>query len=920
MVIRTPDHRLRVFVSSTLKELAEERKVVRQAILKLRLTPIMFESGARPYPAQELYKSYLSQSQIFIAIYWQSYGWVAPGAHISGLEDEYNLSAKMPRLIYIKKPAPNREPDLTGLLDRIRNDNSSCYTSFSTTKELRELVQNDLALLLTEQFEAINSIKHPSLETRQHPPTNVPVPRNALIGRELELTTTRNLLLRDDTALITLTGTGGTGKSRLALQIGLEMLDHFKDGVYLVKLESVNDPELVISTIAETVGIRETLGSQPIAEMLKNLLRDKQTLLLLDNFEQVLEAAPGVAELLEACPRLKAVATSRTPLRLRAERELPIPPLAVPTLENFTDLSRLSQYAAVELFIQRAQAVRPEFTVTNANAAAVAEICYRLDGLPLAIELAAARIKMLTPHELLARLGHRFDLLRGGTRDLPERQRTLRGTIDWSYNLLNEADRKLFRRLSTFVGGWTLEAAEAVCDIDGDLAQSLEDTLETLIDNNLVIPIQETEGQWRFGMLATIHEYASERLIESDEADTIYCQHAQYYLGFVKMIEPRIRSAERVRWHQVMLKEFGNIREVLEWVCRTGSCIETGQLIIITIGTLWVTSGYIAESQQWCTQIMSLSDESTPIAIRAGLLSVAAWIAWGRGDHSFAQTSVDKSLELYRSLDDKTSEDKRIYAASMVIRGMLASASRDLVTATAMYQMSIELLKEIKDHWLEALALSWLGNVALYENDRDRALTLHNQSIKLARQQGDPSGLIPSLMSSGQIAMLDGDFSKARSIFYEAEDLLRKTGDHWSLSWALNDLGHIALMDGELNQASTYLIEALTLANALGNRRVLLIILTGTAVIIARRSKEIPDTHPKHLAGLALAGRLCGATEPYIHMPGVFVWVNLKTLYESDITRVKSLLGADLWENAYFEGQSMPFDQAIALAIQSLKE
>lgn len=920
MIIRTPDHRLRVFVSSSLKELAEERKVVRQAILRLHLAPIMFESGARPHPAQELYKSYLTQSQVFIGIYWQSYGWVAPGMQISGLEDEYQLSEGMPRLIYIKNPASNREPALKGLLDLIRNDNTSCYTFYSTAGELEELVQNDLALLLTERFEAMEPNEQPPIETLPHPLTNLPIPRNALIDREGELATASNLLLRDDIALVTLTGAGGTGKSRLALQLGIEMSDHFKDGVHLVKLESITDPDLVISTIAETLGIRETTGSRPIGYMLKDFLREKQMLLLLDNFEQVVMAGPEVAELLEFCPGLKCVVTSRTPLRLRAEKELPVPPLSAPSPEKFTELYSLSQYASVELFIQRAQAVMPDFVVTNANAAAVAEICYRLDGLPLAIELAAARIKMLTPHELLIRLEQRFDILRSGTRDLPERQRTLRGAIDWSYNLLHAEEKKLFRRLSIFIGGWTLEAAETVCDLDDDLSKNLDDALASLIDNNLVIKIQENEERWRFGMLATIHEYAYERLIESDEADIIHNQHAQYYLGFVKMVEVRFRSAERVRWRQIIQQEFGNIRRVLEWVSTTGNCIEIGQQIITTLGVLWVTCGYIAEGQQWCTQIMSLADESTPIATRLGLLSVAGWIAWAQGNHFLAQASVDESLEIFRSAEKKTLDEKHAYATVMILGGILASASRDLTTAAAMYQKSIELLRETRDQWWEALALSFLGDIALYENDSARAVDLHDQSIKLARQQGDPWCLVPSLMSTAQAAVLDGDLTKARSCFLEAEDLLRKTGDHWSLSWALNDLGHIALIIGEIDQASVYFLEALTLANSLGNQGALLIILTGSAAIIAGHWKEHQDTQPQHLAKLVLAGRLCGTTGPHIHTPGVFVWSDSKMLYDTDISQVRSLLGDDLWEKSYSEGENIPFDQAITLAIQSLRE
>ncbi len=878
----------------------------------------MFDGGARPHPAQELYKSYLIQSQIFIGIYWQSYGWKAPDMSISGLEDEYNLSNKKPRLIYIKNPAPNRDHALTDLLDRIQTDNSSCYTSFLDCSQLAELIQNDLALLLTEHFEDNNYTIQSSANVLQHPPTNVPVPRNRLVNRKQELATARNLLLQPDTALITLTGAGGAGKSRLALQIGIDMREDFKDGVYLVRLESISDANLVIATIGETLGIREVSGSRPIDEMLMEFLRDKQMLLLLDNFEQVVAIAPFIAQLLEACPKMKSIVTSRVPLRLRAERVIPVPPLEVAIPEKAGDLNNLSQYAAVELFVQRAQAVKPNFSVTQANASAIAEICYRLDGLPLAIELAAARIRLLTPQELLIRMENRFDLLNNGPRDLPERQRTLRDAIDWSYGLLSDPEKKLFRRLSIFAGSWTLEAASSVCNVNDDISPYLDDTLISLLDNNLIIPLQETEDGERYGMLSTILEYASGRLEESGEADLMRTQLAQYYCDFIRMVEPRIRSSERMHWQQVMMQEFRNIRGVMEWILSSGRCLEIGQQIVITIGMLWVTSGSFTEGEKWCNGILSLSGNSTSVPIRSALLGIAGLVSWAKGEFSSARDKMDECLTLLDQLEIKTLADKHLLAQALIVRGMLASTTRDLATATKMLQRGIELFKATNDKWYEAIAFSWLGEVAIYENDRDRGKDLQNQSIRLAREQGDPWCLVPPLMSSAQVALVDRDLIKSRAILLEAITLLRKTGDQWSLSFALNELGHIALMEGELDQGCAYFLEGLTLANTLGNLRVLVLSLAGTAAIIARRSLPATNDQQPDTSTKALAARLCGAIVPYIDKPGVFIWLDTKMLYEESLAQVKSLVDEEIWNKSYSEGQNIPLGQAVATGIELL--
>jgi predicted ATPase len=910
MVIRTPDHRLRVFVSSTLKELAEERTAVRAAILKLRLTPVMFESGARPHPPKELYRSYLAQSQIFVGVYWQSYGWVAPGMTISGLEDEYQLSTGMPNLIYVKKPAPEREPALSAFLNRIREQSTGSYAYFSTAAELEDLVENDLAVLLTERFESLKQVEARPAESPMLPPSNVPVPRNRLVDREQELASAQRLLLADDTALLTITGAGGTGKSRLAIEVGLSLREHFEDGAYMVGLEPIADPGRVVAAIAEVLGIREAAGGRPVGEILKESLRTRHALLLLDNFEQVVMAAPAVAEILEACPELKILVTSRTPLRLRAERVMPLAPLPVPPPDAPDDPGYLLQYAAVELFLQRARANRPDFAITHENAAALAEICERLDGLPLALELAAARIKLLSPDELSRRLSHRFDLLRGGTRDLPERQQTLRGAIDWSYRLIGETEKQLLRRAAVFASGWTLEAARTVCDLDGTLAPQLEEALASLIDSSMVITLAgEAATMSRFGMLSTIHEFASEQLMESGEWDEVHCQHAQYCLDFVQEAEPRLRSIERSRWQAILPAEFQNIRATLEWIYRTRQCISVGQEITVGLGFAWHFCGYLAEGEEWCHCFLEVSDEATPALVRAGLLCWAGELAWARGNQESAIAQLDQSLAL---LSDQ--RDWHLLAHALLMRGMCALSARDLARARPMFERCIELYREIGDLWYEAVAVSWLGDLAVYENDGERARILHERSMELAKAQGDPWCRIPALMPMGQQAVVDGDLERAYPLCVEAESILRDVGDRWSLCWPLNDLAFLAIMNDDLALAGENLREGLVIGHTLGNLRSVVVALAAAAAVLAGRSHETPAG-----ADITLAPRLCGATLAHVHQAGLFIWPDTKTIYDGATHKVLSLIGIDSWKTGFAEGRQLALDQAVRLALEALK-
>lgn len=782
-VIRTPDYRLRVFVSSTLRELAQERDAVRQAILRLRLAPVMFELGARPHPADDLYQAYLSQSHVFVGIYWQSYGWVAPGKQLSGLEDEYRLSAGMPRLLYIRSPAPDRQPALERLLARIQDENAGCYKAFSTADELRELVENDLALLLTERFEAAGLPDDAALASAQQPMTNVPFPRNPLVGRETELRAGCDLLMREDVALVTLTGPGGGGKSRLGIQIALELRDRFADGVYLVMLEALTHHEQVVPTIARTLGVPEPTEGGTIRQALKAFLCGKSVLLLLDNFEHVLPAAPGIGELLESCPRAKILVTSRSPLRLRAERELPVPPLSLPPRVDTFDLEPLSQYAAVRLFIERAQAVRPDFQVNSENAPAVAEICHRLDGLPLAIELASARIRMLSPQALLLRLEHSFDVLRGGTRDLPERQQTLHDAIQWSYDLLGDPEKRLLRSLSVFAGGWTFEAADAVCNAADAEPVDVFDALERLIDLNLVKPPREAGGELFLATLETIREFALQRLAESGESERVRRRQARFYLSLVEQAEPELQASGHARWADRLAEEHGNLRVVLDWCLAHDA--EQGLRMCGSLWRYWEMHAGIGEARGWVEEYLQLT--SAPTAARAKALVVAAATAVYQRDLSVARTRVEEALTIYRRLGDKAGTGRALNEL-----GLVASYQGDVESARRSLEQSLAIKRGLGDRWAVANSLNNLGIVAGYQGDYEAAYSLHEESLAIHRSLSEPAGVAIAAGNLAHDAMHLGRLEEARTLHEESLRLFGRMGDKDGVAECLERLAMLA--------------------------------------------------------------------------------------------------------------------------------
>jgi len=817
-IIRTPDQRLRVFVSSTLQELAAERAAAREAIERLRFAPVMFELGARPHPPKDLYRAYLEQSHVFIGIYWQKYGWVAPDMTVSGLEDEYNLAGVKPKLIYIKNPAPEREPRLKALLDRIKNDEVS-YKYFTTADELRDSIENDLAMMLSESFEItqpIAIIRPPDAPAgppaRRH---NLPQPPTALIDRHSELDALRQLLPRNDVSLVTLIGPGGTGKSRLALQVALDSLDVFEDGVFQVSLAALTDPDLVAAAIATTLDLHETLNGRPLLETLITFLKDKHLLLLLDNFEQVIEAASLVADLLQACERLTLLVTSRVPLHVRGEREYAVPPLELPPpaspLRSGGDREGedWEQYASIQLFVQRARDVRPNFALTAENAAAIAEICRRLDGLPLAIELAAARTRLLTPAALLKRLSISLDVLGQGARDLPERQQTLHNAITWSYNLLDPVRQRLFRRLSVFVGGWTFDAAEAVCNADGAIDGDMFDHMVMLVDNSLIKRSDSASGEPRFGLLQTMRDYALASLCEGSEEADLHRRHAEYFLSLTREADRQLRGADQLAWFDRLEAERDNVRAAYEWFLAQPDRLDDAVALSTALGWFWFVRGRWTEGRQWLDEALTRqaktnSTQQRAAQSRAPALTMAGLLAAYQGDSACARAYMTESVALNRA-----AKDLRQLAYALTVLGLEVQWRDSAAASRPINAESIDLFRQINDRWGLAYALYQDGTAAFWQGDYALTRERYQDSLALFRAVGDRWHSSVPLARLGDLAYRVGDYAAAQSLYSESLALCREHRDQHGIVSALHSLGDVARARGEWAQAATYYQDSL---------------------------------------------------------------------------------------------------------------
>jgi predicted ATPase/class 3 adenylate cyclase len=649
------------------------------------------------------------------------------------------------------------------------------------------------------------------LKTLATRPNNLTAQPTPLVDRTQDVESLRQLLSEQGVRLVTLIGPGGTGKTRLSLQVAADLLDQFESGVYFVALAPIDDPTLVAATIAQALRVPETAG-QPLLETLKSHLAGQRLLLVLDNFEQLMPAAPLLAELLLACAELKLLVTSRAGLHLRGEREYPVPPLALPDPRELPPAEQLSQYAAVELFVQRALAVQPDFAVTNQNAAAVAEICARLDGLPLAIELAAARIKLLPPQAILARLEHRLQILTGGSRELPARQQTLRGAIGWSYDLLSPAEQMLFRRLAVFVDGCTLEAAAAVCG--DDLGVDLLDGMGSLVDKSLLRPAAAAGDSTdpRFAMLQTIREYALECLVASAEAGVVRERHARYYLQLAEAADLRLGGAEQSGWLERLETEHANFREALVWSLAPEGAAALGVQLAGALWHFWWAHGHLSEGRRWLEATLPRGT-GAPAAARARALHGLGNFALPLGDYPRALACYEEALALRRELGDQA-------GSAMLLNnlGFLAQDRGDSQRAMALHEEALALRRAVGDQAGIALSLYNLGDIARDGADYPRAVALLEESLALRRAEGDTRGIAASLQTLGDVARCQGQYGRAVELLDESLRLLEEIGDKLGRAASLDLLAAVALDQGDDERATALATRSLDLWRELENK------------------------------------------------------------------------------------------------------
>lgn len=689
--------------------------------------------------------------------------------------------------------------------------------------------------------------------------TALSAPPTALLGRDREVEAVARLIRDADVRLVTLIGPGGVGKTRLAVELPSHVADAFAHGVFLVPLASIRDPELVIPTVAHAIGLGES-GERSLSEVLHAYLRDKHVLLLLDNFEHLLDAAGALADLLAASPRLTVLATSRAPLRIRGEREYAVEPLPVPDPDRVASPAQLGEVPAVELFVERAQAASPAFALTDANAVAVAAICRRLDGLPLALELAAVWLRMLGPAQLLERLDRALPLLTGGARDLPERQKTMRAAIQWSFDLLAPPEQALFRRLSVFAEGWTLEAAEAICGLDDLPPERVLDVLSVLVEQSLVVAEIGPLGETRYRMLEPVRQYARELLGASGEAERVGRAHADFFLRFAERAQPEINGHRQVEWLDRLEVDYDNVRQAIGWseeASEPPSVVRFGRALCM----FWVIHDRHDEGRRWMERVLG-QGQDLPAKARADALYAQAVCEYGLGDPVRVLALSEESAALYRQIEDRYGD-----AISMGLVGFARTLLGDLDRADEAFQESLEILRELGDRWASAHLWSHWAAVPLMRGDYRQAAHYAEEALEHTRATGDRLGACAAHLILGRVAAELGDHQEAARSFKSA-------------------LIHAAEMRDRANAAHC---------------------IRGLAEVFLVRERAEG------------AARLLGAADRLLEMTGApqYAYAPGAELQQRVEEMARAQLGDQAWVVAWRKGRAMTLDESVGFALSS---
>lgn len=802
-----------------------------------------------------------------------------PSLH-DDLWGQYWLAGVAAGLAYCHKAGQPDEQRLAGLIFAAAN-----LKRFAADAKLPLPTRVEL---LYDESQALSGITR----TLKH---NLPAQPTPFIGRGVHLAALKERLLKPEVRLITLIGPGGTGKTRLSLQVAQEVLEHFSNGVFFIPLADDTEVSQFIARVAQQLEVRE--GGRPLLDNIKDYLRDKKMLLVLDNFEQLISAAPVVAELLAAAPQLKIITSSRVALKIQSEHEYPVPPLETPRREAVLD--ELAGTEAVQLFVERAVTARPNFSLTEENAAAVTEICRRLDGLPLALELAAARIKLLTPQAILARLDDQLKLLTGGARDQPARHQALRSTLEWSYSLLNAAEKTLYARLSVFVGGFTLEAAEVVCNTDNKL--DILEGLTALADNSLLRQ-EEVNGEPRFGMLETIRAYAVERLAENGETPALQACHAHYFGNIISnQVMTGLYSDKASDWLNWSERELDNIRAALNWSTQNPPAISLSAVIVWVLTWFWYRRGYLSEGRMWTDKVISvLESQGESSRLLAMALGSSGFMAMWQGEQDLGLRRIQKGLAIVLQL-----EDELMVALITMGNGVVyLNMGRDR-EAQPLLQEAQAMFKQLNMSYFHALTTVHLGNVELGLGNIEQARKLHEQAKAEAELINENWLIAFALNNLGEVARVQGQYDLARKYYEECEALLPDSGDKGDAARFTHNLGYIAQHEGDAGRAASQFKKSLKLFRQLGNRRGMAECMAGLGGLKARQGQ------------VEWGATMLSAADAVLKVTGGAWWPADRVEVEANQDFIRSVLNEEELAAAQIKGAAMSLEQALKFASEA---